>query len=205
MILNNGKNKLKGDLNGTFYFTTNHYHFLMLPISVRAVRSKQAIDVDIYLSKLLDIKIDYNTFMRGLLSAGREQVKSSGLFQTIQKTYEYRSLLNDITKRSNVTKVTFVPKYYIDDPIVGTYINILNWNVISIFKKYLHDNFRKVEDEYYYVNIPNESQVGFLFEIEIKTRVIYLIISIIKNIKIVPKIIKSIFKRRSESNERASS
>ncbi|HHU80689.1 MAG: hypothetical protein ACOX40_06240 [Bacilli bacterium] len=179
--------------------------FLMLPISVRAVRSKQAIDVDIYLSKLLDIKIDYNTFMRGLLSAGREQVKSSGLFQTIQKTYEYRSLLNDITKRSNVTKVTFVPKYYIDDPIVGTYINILNWNVISIFKKYLHDNFRKVEDEYYYVNIPNESQVGFLFEIEIKTRVIYLIISIIKNIKIVPKIIKSIFKRRSESNERASS
>lgn len=179
--------------------------FLMLPISVRAVRSKQAIDVDIYLSKLLDIKIDYNTFIRGLLSAGREQVKSSGLFQTIQKTYEYRSLLNDITKRSNVTKVTFVPKYYIDDPIVGTYINILNWNVISIFKKYLHDNFRKVEDEYYYVNIPNESQVGFLFEIEIKTRVIYLIISIIKNIKIVPKIIKSIFKRRSESNERASS
>lgn len=179
--------------------------FLMLPISVRAVRSKQAIDVDIYLSKLLDIKIDYNTFMRGLLSASREQVKSSGLFQTIQKTYEYRSLLNDITKRSNVTKVTFVPKYYIDDPIVGTYINILNWNVISIFKKYLHDNFRKVEDEYYYVNIPNESQVGFLFEIEIKTRVIYLIISIIKNIKIVPKIIKSIFKRRSESNERASS
>ena len=179
--------------------------FLMLPISVRAVRSKQAIDVDIYLSKLLDIKIDYNTFMRGLLSAGREQVKSSGLFQTIQKTYEYRSLLNDITKRSNVTKVTFVPKYYIDDPIVGTYINILNWNVISICKKYLHDNFRKVEDEYYYVNIPNESKVGFLFEIEIKTRVIYLIISIIKNIKIVPKIIKSIFKRRSESNERASS
>ena len=118
--------------------------FLMLPISVRAVRSKQAIDVDIYLSKLLDIKIDYNTFMRGLLSAGREQVKSSGLFQTIQKTYEYRSLLNDITKRSNVTKVTFVPKYYIDDPIVGTYINILNWNVISIFKKYLHTTFVKL-------------------------------------------------------------
>ena len=141
--------------------------------------------------------------MRGLLSAGREQVKSSGLFQTIQKTYECRSLLNDITKRSMLLS-NLCSKYYID-PIVGTYINILNWNVISIFKKYLHDNFRKVEDEYYYVNIPNESQVGFLFEIEIKTRVIYLIISIIKNIKIVPKIIKSIFKRRSESNERASS
>lgn len=179
--------------------------FLLLPISVRAVRSKAAIDVDIYLSKLLDIKIDYNTFMRGLLSAGREQVKTVGLFETIQKTYKYRSLLNDITKRSNVTKVTFVPQYYLDDPIIGTYVNVLNWSAISAFKKYLHDNFRKVQDEYYYVNIPNETKVGFLFEIEIKTRVIYLVISILRNIKMLPEIFKSIFKKRSINNERTSS
>lgn len=179
--------------------------FLVMPISIKAVKTSTEIEVDIYLSKLLDIKIDYNLFMRGLLSAGREQVQSKGFLDTFERSYKYRSLLHDITSRSNVTKVTFVPKYYLDDPIIGTYVNVLNWNLIGIFKNYLHNNFRKVADEYYNVNIPNNNQVGFLFEIEIKTRIIYIIISLIKNIKMVPVLLKQLLKRRSVRNERTSS
>lgn len=179
--------------------------FLLMPITIRAVKQHAKVDVDIYFSRLLDIKIDYNTFMRGLLLAGKEQVETVGLLQTVEKTYKYRALLNDITKRSTITKVSFVPQIYLDDPIAGTYLNVLNWNLIAYFKKYLHDHFRKVEDEYYFVNIPSESRVKFLFEIEIRTRLIYLVISILKNIKLVPEMLKSLFKKRSINNERTSS
>jgi hypothetical protein len=178
---------------------------LILPVSAKVVKDHQRADVDIYLSKLLNIKVDFDEFMKALLSAGREQVKVNGIFDTITTTYKYRKLIHDITMNSNVTKVTLVPEYYLNDPIIGTYVNVLNWNLIAVFKRYLHNNFHKVKDEYYQVNIPNKTKTGFLFEIEIKTRMIYVIIGFLKNLKMIPEMLKQKFSKRSVENERTSS
>jgi hypothetical protein len=86
-------------------------------------------------------------------------------------------------------KLTFIIKTKGKSLQKQTWNFVFSWTLISYVQNYIHGHFKSVKDEYYN-QVPGEKNVVF-FELQFKFRLIYLLFSFIKNIKDLPKLIKS--------------
>lgn len=77
-------------------------------------------------------------------------------------------LLKELLSQIVVKKIILIPKYNIEDPTVMPYVSVINWSIISLFKRLLSDYFKKVESEYYQIYIYDESKKGIDLELELE-------------------------------------
>lgn len=151
--------------------------------------------VKLYIFPKLSLNISLDKFIKKYKESRIEEILDL-LTEDIKSLYSYRNLIYDIVKVSRIRKINININYnYIS--YSNDYVYIFLWNLVSIIKMFFDKNTRQIDDEYYYVDICQKENDFYLY-IDMIFPIIFLILTGIKNIKII---IKGIIKNGT-SNKR---
>lgn len=173
---------------------------LIMPIKIKIYKKSKHVDVDLYFSKLLNLKLDFDKLMKKILMKNyKYHVNALNNFLynlgIIIKSY---GIVRELCKITMISKITWIYKINLKKEELEMYSMIIGWNSIAYLRNFLNNFFKGISDEYYSIQTENET-VGLSFEIIINFRFIYLVYVLIKKIKDIPKIIE-FHKKGSEKN-----
>lgn len=171
---------------------------ITMPLKIRIIRNDEKSDIDLYLTKIFNIRVDIDEAIKYLLSTkdNRKVITVESALYKIMIMYKLRKFYSDIMKRTKITKTTVIPKLKRDEEYYKT---VFLWIFLSFTKKLLNDNFGYIDNEVYNVHV-NQENTEMNFEIVFRIRIITIIISFIKNLKTINHI-RKITKKGSENYE----
>lgn len=161
-------------------------------------RHDALVEVDLYIYFFFRIHIDIDEIYN-------KNFKGNSIIKNIKTTISYirnfldnHRLLGKYAKKMIVKKVTFIPLWNSENPLFAPYITYLNWQLVALFKYLVDDTFKRVDKEYYQVGLENEKLQGLNFDIELKIKVIDIIITSLQNFRQVINVIKRKLKKPKE-------
>lgn len=153
-------------------------------------RHDAKVEIDLYIYFFFRIHLDideiYNKSFKG--NSAVQNIKTA--ISYIRHFTSHHSLLGKYAKKMVVKKVTFIPLWNSENPLIAPYITYLNWQLVAVFKYLVDTTFKKVKKEYYQVGLENEKVQGLNFDIELKVKVISIIITSLQNFRQVINVIK---------------
>lgn len=167
---------------------------LIMPIKIVVTKDDKHNDIDIFLTKIFNIRIDFDDFIRYLLTtkANREQITLSSIIYNYHLFQKSKNIIVTICKMIRLKKLTFIIKTKSYNLETDTWSFFGSWIVLGYFQNTIHGYFKTIENEYY--NHQISSKFNFNIESQFNIRLIYIIFSITRHIKDLPKIIRFIKK-----------
>ncbi|HEY8395315.1 MAG TPA: hypothetical protein VIK96_00900, partial [Bacilli bacterium] len=104
-----------------------------------------------------------------------------------QNYKRFSPFVRTATRMVPLEKMTFIIKTSGKSLERQTWNFVFSWILISYFQNFVHSYFKDVKDEYYN-QVPAE-KTAIYFEFRFNFRLIYLLFSVIKNIREIPKLI----------------
>lgn len=95
-----------------------------------------------------------------------------------------------ILEYGSLKKVTLIPAFNSEDPMIMPYLGVLDWYIASSVKRYIDYTFSNISDDYYQIILLKDDTQGINFEIYITISLMELIVAIISNFKVFLKIFK---------------
>ena len=157
-----------------------------MPINFRLTYDDKKSNVEVKLIKIFNIRIDIDQFIRLLLTTRgkRDKITLDSILYNLGIFIRSRKILRWVCKVSDVSKVSVIMYQDYEWPHLVVY----SWTILSGIKDFIHSFFFKVRDEHYMVNDNNKFK--FQIDIIIQSRIIFVILAIIFNIKDLFKIIR---------------
>lgn len=166
---------------------------LLMPIGIRITKNDERSDVDIFLSKIFNIRIDFDEFVRLLLTSreNRNQITLKSIINNLKIVYEFREVIQTVAAFGQVRYLTIIMKGKFEDVTFKTYYNISSELFFSFFDEYIKRTFKKVNNTYYSVkDEPTIIKNMFTLECIIDIRIIYFIIAFFKNYRLIPRMFR---------------
>lgn len=168
--------------------------FLLIKVRLKII-NRDYFHIDLILSRIFNIKINLD-------DNDSENNDFKSTLDNLKFYWRERDFLKALAKRSWVNKVTVIPRRNIEDPIFNVYLLFLEWQFLSFIQMFIDRNFVSQKDRYYQVVYQEKANNKHLvFEIEIETRIFYIIYLLIKYPKSTSKVI---FNRKEKRSERTS-
>lgn len=170
-----------------------------MPIGIRITKNDEHSDVDIFLSKIFNIRIDFDEFIKLLLTSreNRNQITIRSVIKNLKIMYDFRYVIASVISFGSIRYLTIIMKGKFDDVVLKTYHNISSELFFSFLDEYLKRSFKKVQNTYYSVKVePIMIKNMFTLECVIDIRLVYFIIAFFKNYRVIPKLFRLL--RRSE-------
>jgi len=161
-----------------------------MPIKIVVSKDDQRSDVDIFFTKILDIRLDFDQLLRRFFAEKGDPNKIT-LHSILYNLGLYRnakSIIATTTKMIKIKKLTFIIKSKSTSLDTETWSYVFSWIIFGYFQDYIHRYFKAVDNEYYNHQIAPANKVNF--ECYFNIRLIYLLFALIRNIKDIPKIIR---------------
>ncbi|HON63895.1 MAG: hypothetical protein ACOX5P_06735 [Bacilli bacterium] len=169
--------------------------FLLIKIRLRIVK-RDDFNVDLILSQIFNIRIDLD---ENDSSDNNNQKESFG--ESIRQFlfyWEERDFFKALARRSWVNKVTLIQRRNIDDPVLNVYWLFLQWQLLSLIQALIDRYFVFQKNRYYQVIYKEkESNKRIVLEIEVETRIFYLIYLLVRYPKSTSKVL---FPRKERSS-----
>lgn len=176
------------------------YLLLLFPLKIRVIRNDNQNDIDLYIVKKWNLQVDIDEAISRLYEKNDYHPSTFTTIYNLAKVYKSRNFIKSVLSVSKIKKITIIFKNNIKDESAKIYFSLFSWVMIGKIRDYILNNFNKVKDEYYMVDDFATSRTMVNLEIIFEVRLIYFILSILKNIKELPKLIK-LFKKRRLKNE----
>ena len=176
------------------------YLLLLFPLKIRVIRNDNQNDIDLYIVKKWNLQVDIDEAISRLYEKNDYHPSTFTTIYNLAKVYKSRNFIKSVLSVSKIKKITIIFKNNIKDESAKIYFSLFSWVIIGKIRDYILNNFNKVKDEYYMVDDFATSRTMVNLEIIFEVRLIYFILSILKNIKELPKLIK-LFKKRRLKNE----
>jgi len=176
---------------------------LVMPIEVVFKKDEINNDIDIFLTKLFNLRLDFDEVLKLLLTTkeNRTDITLSGLKHNYHLFMLARNLIYDVSKNTRPKELSFVFKAKKVYPELDIFIYVGLWSFLSYLKNKFHEFVPRLENDNY--ELVYTSNFNFSFYWSVRLRVIYIIFSIIKNYKDLFKIRK--FLRKGKKDYGASS
>jgi len=165
-----------------------------MPIKFVVSKDDNRNDIDIYLTKLFNIRFDFDEFLKYLFTVRghREKITVNSILYNLGVFKKSINIVKSITKMTRIRKLTFIIKTKSNSLEADTWGFVFSWTIFGYFQNYAHKYFKKVDNEYY--NHQIAPKYNFNFECQFNLRLIYILFSLIKNVKDIPKVIRFIKK-----------
>jgi hypothetical protein len=165
-----------------------------MPIKFVVIKDDNHNDIDIFLTKIFNIRIDFDDFIRYVLTTKENRNKIT--LESIKHNYgvyqRSSNIIASLTKMIRIRKLTFIIKTKSNSIEADTWGFVGSWIIFGYFQNYVHQYFKRVDNEYYNHQIaPN---FNFNFDCHFNIRLFYIIFALIKNMKDIPKIIRFVKK-----------
>lgn len=171
---------------------------LIMPIEVVFTKDDKHNDIDIYLTKIFNIRLDFDEFLKLLLTTreNRDQITIKGLKHNYELFKLSRNLIYSVSKNSRPKKLSLVLSAKKIYPELDIFVYVAAWNLLGIARNKLHEFVPRLDVERYDVDFNDKFKLEFKWSIRI--RFIYIIFSIIKNYKDLFKIRKFLKKGKKK-------
>lgn len=163
---------------------------LVMPIKVVAARDDVRGDVDIFFTKIFDLRLDFDQLVRRVFAerGDPERVTARSILLSIGYYRQAKNIINTTTRMIKIKKLTFIIKTKSGSLEADTWGYVFSWIAIGYFRDYVHRNFRVVENEYYNHQVAAANKINF--ECHFNVRLAYILLALIRHFKDIPKIIK---------------
>lgn len=166
--------------------------FLLIKVRLRIVK-RDDFNVDLILSRIFNIRIDLDENDSPNNDFSKQSLKES--IKQFLFYWEERDFLKALARRSWVNKVTVIQRRNIDDPVLNVYWLFLQWQFLSLIHVLIDRYFVFQKNRYYQVVYrEKESNERIVLEIEIETRIFYILYLLVK----YPKSTSKVLFRRKE-------
>lgn len=171
---------------------------LIMPIEIVFTKDENYNDIDIYLTKLFNIRLDFDEILKLLLTTkeNRDQITIRGLKRNYELFSLSRNLIFDASRNSRPKKLTLILKVKKIQPEVDIFLYVAYWNFLLFLKNKFHDAVPKIGEESY--SIEYKEKFNIVFKWSLRLRFIYIIFSFIKNYKDLIKIRKFLRKGKNK-------
>lgn len=125
---------------------------LLMPIEVVITKNDNRSDIDIYLTKIFNIRIDFDDFLRFLIGEKEEGVNKITLRSIDDAVKQFRKHSGSFAKIARMTdmrKLTVILKTKSNSIEADTWGFVGSWIVFGYTQNYAHRYFRRVENEFY--------------------------------------------------------
>lgn len=163
--------------------------FLITPIQVVITKDETRSDIDFYFTRIFNLHLDFDEFIKALFTEADtpEKISRAKIMRTYQNYKRFSPFVRTATRMVPLEKMTFIIKTSGKSLERQTWNFVFSWILISYFQNFVHSYFKDVKDEYYN-QVPAE-KTAIYFEFRFNFRLIYLLFSVIKNIREIPKLI----------------
>lgn len=172
--------------------------FLIMPVEVVFTKDETHNDIHFYFTKLFNLKLDFDEFIKFLLTTreNRNQVT----LKSIRRNYEVlklaRHLIYDASKVSRPKALHFTLVIKKITPEIDCITYVLFFNLLTYLKGVIKYYVPRQDDEQYKLEFGDK--FNFTFKWSLKIRILYIILSIIKNYKDIFRIIKFLRKGKKK-------
>ena len=169
-----------------------------MPVEVVFTRDETHNDIDIYLTKLFNFRLDFDEILNLLLTTkdNREQVTLSSLKYKFALFKMAKKIIQDIGKNARPKRLKFTIKAKKIQPEIDLFLYIILWTFLSYVKDKFHELVPRMEDDSY--NLVYASKFNYTFYWSIRIRLVYIIFSIIINYRDLLKIRKHLRKGKKK-------
>mgnify|MGYP000998779730 CR=1 FL=1 len=162
----------------------------LMPIKIVVTKDEIHNDIDIYLTKLFNKRIDFDEFIKFLLTT--KENRSQVTIKSIKHNYEVlklaRHIIYDISKMSNPEELHFTLKIKKIIPEIDCISYVFFYNLLLYLKGLVKYYVPKQEVEIYKLEFGDK--FNFTFKWSLKVKIFFVILSLIKNFKDIILIFK---------------
>lgn len=166
---------------------------LFTPLGIRIQKNDYRQDVDIFLTKFFNIRIDFDEFIRLFLTSrkNRNEITFESIVNNFKLFKEFQNIIEDIFKHSQIRYLTIILKGKFSEVDYETYFKTSGYIFFEMLDEYLTRSFKKVKNTYYSIqSIKSSVKDMLVLETYVYVRLIYIIKAFITNFKDTKKIIK---------------
>ena len=166
----------------------------IMPVKIVISKNDKRSDVDIFFTKLFDVRLDFDELLKYLLTTkeDRAHITFDSIIHNLGVFKRSKNIFVSILKMSRINKLTLIIKTRSANLETDTYGYVFTWIFLCYLKKYVHEYFKKVENDYYNHQLAEQYNVNL--DCHINIRLIYIIFAVIRNIKDIPRVLKFIKK-----------
>lgn len=174
---------------------------LIMPIEIVFTKDENYNDIDIYLTKLFNLRLDFDEILKLLLTTkeNRDQITIKGLKHNYELFNLSRNLIYDASKHSRPKKLTLILKVRKIQPEVDIFLYVIYWNFLLFLRNKFHKAAPRMEDEEFGVEYKDDYNINFKWSLRL--RIIYIVFSFIKNYKDLFKIRKFLRKGKNKNGK----
>lgn len=175
------------------------FSILFMPLGIKIQKNDYFSDVDIYLTKFFNIKIDFDDFVRLFLTSrkNRDEITVESVVNNIRLFKEFQNIIEEVFKFCHIKHLTIILKGKFNEIGYETYFRLSSEIFFEVLNEYLLRSFKKVRNTYYSVQkSKSDLKDMIVLETQINVRLIYIIRAFLVNMRDTKKIIKIL--RRSE-------
>jgi hypothetical protein len=164
---------------------------LIMPIKVVILKDDRRSDIDLYFTKLFNLRLDFDEFIAFLITdkENPNKVSSSRIIENYHLYKRTQNVIKTTTSMIKLKKITLIVKTKGKSKGSKMWLYVISWIYLSFVQNNIHRYFKKVENEHY--NQISAERFNLNFELQFNFRFIYLLFALIKNIKDIPKIFRS--------------
>lgn len=161
-------------------------------------RGKQKGELELHLSFLIHKVVDIDSYFEKYMEDNSLFENLKFILKNIDTYSQMTPSIQKSLKEMRVTKITFIPNWNTENPMLFPYVTFFNWQLINIVKYILESHFKSVENEYYQVMMNDNTKRGFHLDLEIQVSLLALIKISIMNKELFHKVLMMIRKQTEE-------
>lgn len=161
-----------------------------MPVEVVITKDKEHNDIDVFLTKIFNIRLDIDDFLRYILTTreNREQITLSSILYNYKIFKLSKEIIRNICKYTIVSDVSVNVNTKKTSSDIDIYLNAIVYYFLSRLKDIIYGNFRIIEKEEYKYEFSNNNIIEVY--VKLRLRVIYILFAFINNYKDLYKVIK---------------
>lgn len=171
---------------------------IIMPIKIRVIRNESYNDIDVYFIKIFNMRLDLDGIIKKFFFDKNSSISLNSILYNIGLFIKSSNIIKDTIKQMKISKLTCISQVNLKNEKIEMLGIVTAWNSICYLRDFIYKYFKEINNEYYSVQT-NNKKINSSFEIILNFRLIYIILSVLKNFKDIKKIIKFI-KKGKEKN-----
>ena len=171
---------------------------LIMPVEIIFRRDEDHNDIDIYLTKIFNIRLDFDEFLKLLVTTkeNRDKVTIAGLKSNYELFKLSRRLIYDVTKNSRPKEVELRVKAKKIYPEIDLFVYVVLHNLLLLIRGEIRSFVPRQKNEVY--EIKEGDKFAYTFRWSVRIRMAYILFSLIRNYKDIIKIRKFVRKGKKK-------
>ena len=171
---------------------------LIMPVEIIFRRDEDHNDIDIYLTKIFNLRLDFDEFLKLLVTTkeNRDKVTIAGLKSNYELFKLSRRLIYDVTKNSRPKEVELRVKAKKIYPEIDLFVYVVLHNLLLLIRGEIRSFVPRQKNEVY--EIKEGDKFAYTFRWSIRIRMAYILFSLIRNYKDIIKIRKFVRKGKKK-------